>query len=59
MMAGKPQKHFTLEQLRAAQRESAMKWYNDPKNKEKRKQSMKNYYERKKAEKLAETEADD
>ena len=58
MMAGRPQKYFTLEEVRQAQRESAMKWYNDPKNKKKRKQSMKNYYERKKAEKLAEAEAE-
>lgn len=58
-MAGRPQKYHTLEEVRQAQRESAAKWYNDPKNKEKRKQSMKNYYERKKkAEKLAEAEAE-
>ena len=57
-MAGRPQKYFTLEEVRQAQRESSNRWYNDPENKEKRKQSMKNYYRRKKAEKLAEAEAE-
>ena len=50
-MAGRPQKYFTLEEVRQAQRDSANKWYNDPKNKEKRKQSMRDYYQRMKQEK--------
>ena len=36
-MAGKPTKYFTLEEIRQSQRDAANKWYNDPKNKEKRK----------------------
>ena len=47
-MAGRPQKYFTLEEIRAAQREQSNRWYNDPKNREKRKQSMRDYYRRKK-----------
>ena len=45
-MAGRPQKHFTLEEIRQSQRDSANKWYNNPKNKEKRKASMRDYYRR-------------
>ena len=47
-MAGRPQKYHTLEEIRAAQREQSNRWYNDPKNKEKRKASMRDYYRRKK-----------
>ena len=50
-MAGKPTKYFTLEEIRQSQRDAANKWYNDPKNKEKRKASMRDYYRRKKQEK--------
>lgn len=45
-MAGKPTKYFTLEEIRQSQRDAANRWYNDPKNKEKRKQSMRDYYRR-------------
>ena len=47
-MAGRPQKYTSLDQIRQAQRESAMKWYNKPENREKRKASMRDYYRRKK-----------
>ena len=50
-MAGRPTKYNTLEEVRQAQRDSANKWYNDPKNREKRKASMRDYYRRKKEEK--------
>ena len=50
MVAGRPQKYTSLDQIRQAQRESAMKWYNKPENREKRKASMRDYYRRKKAE---------
>ena len=50
-MAGRPQKYHTLEEVRQAQRDSANKWYNDPKNKEKRKASMRDYYRRMKEQK--------
>ena len=48
MVAGRPQKYTSLDQIRQAQRESAMKWYNKPENREKRKASMRDYYRRKK-----------
>lgn len=51
MMAGRPQKYTSLDQIRQAQRESAMKWYNKPENREKRKQSMRDYYRRMKEQK--------
>ena len=50
-MAGRPQKYHTLEEVRQAQRESAMKWYNKAENKEKRKASMRDYYRRMKEQK--------
>ena len=50
-MAGRPQKYHTLEEVRQAQRDSAMNWYNKPENREKRKQSMRDYYRRMKEEK--------
>ena len=53
-MAGKPTKYFTLEEIRQSQRDAANRWYNDPKNKEKRKASMRDYYRRKKEEKANE-----
>ena len=46
MVAGRPQKYTSLDQIRQAQRESAMKWYNKPENREKRKASMRDYYRR-------------
>ena len=50
-MAGRPQKYFTLEEVRQSQRDAANKLYNDPKNKEKRKASMRDYYRRMKEQK--------
>ena len=50
IMAGRPQKYMTLDQVRQAQRDSANKWYNKPENREKRKASMRDYYRRKKQE---------
>ena len=50
-MAGRPQKYFTLEEIRQSQRDAANRWYNDPKNKEKRKASMRDYYRRMKQQK--------
>ena len=58
-MAGRPQKYTSLDQIRQAQRESAMKWYNKPENKEKRKASMRDYYRRKKQEAKKEAKAND
>ena len=58
-MAGRPQKHHTLEEVRQAQRESAMKWYNKPENREKRKASMRDYYRRKKQEQASKDKAND
>ena len=58
-MAGRPQKYFTLEEVRQSQRDAANKWYNDPKNKEKRKASMRDYYRRKKQEAKKEAKAND
>ena len=58
-MAGRPQKYHTLEEVRQAQRESAMKWYNKSENKEKRKASMRDYYRRKKEQKANEAKAND
>ena len=58
-MAGRPQKYHTLEEVRQAQRDSANKWYNDPKNKEKRKASMRDYYRRKKQEQASKDKAND
>ena len=51
ILAGRPQKYFTLEEVRQSQRDAANRWYNDPKNKEKRKASMRDYYRRMKEEK--------
>ena len=50
-MAGKPTKHFTLEDLRQSQRDAANKWYSKPENRQKRLESMKKYNERMKEEK--------
>ena len=58
-MAGRPQKYTSLDQIRQAQRESAMKWYNKPENREKRKQSMRDYYRRKKQEQASKDKAND
>ena len=58
-MAGRPTKYFTLEEVRQAQRESAMKWYNKSENKEKRKASMRDYYRRKKEEQTSKDKAND
>ena len=58
-MAGRPQKYFTLEEIRAAQREQSNRWYNNPENKEKRKASMRDYYRRKKEGKANEDKAND
>ena len=58
-MAGRPQKYFSLEEIRAAQREQSNRWYNKPENREKRKQSMRDYYRRKKQEAKKEAEAND
>ena len=58
-MAGRPQKHFTLEEIRQSQRDSAKKWYNNPENREKRKASMRDYYRRKKEQKANEAKAND
>ena len=58
-MAGRPQKYFTLEEIRAAQREQSNRWYNNPKNREKRKQSMRDYYRRKKEQEANEAKAND
>lgn len=58
-MAGKPTKYFTLEEVRQSQRDAANRWYNDPKNKEKRKASMRDYYRRKKQEAKKEAKAND
>ena len=58
-MAGRPQKYTSLDQIRQAQRESAMKWYNKPENREKRKASMRDYYRRKKQEQLSKDKAND
>ena len=58
-MAGRPTKYFTLEEIRQSQRDAANKWYNDPKNKEKRKASMRDYYRRKKEQKANEAKAND
>ena len=52
-MAGRPQKYHTLEEVRQAQRESAMKWYNKAENREKRRASMRDYYYRRKKEQKA------
>ena len=50
-MAGRPQKYTSLDQIRQAQRESAMKQYNKLENREKRKASMRDYYRRMKEQK--------
>ena len=51
LVAGKPTKHFTLEDLRQSQRDAAKKWYSKPENRQKRLESMKKYNERMKQEK--------
>ena len=58
MMAGRPQKYTSLDQIRQAQRESAMKWYNKPENREKRKASMRDYYRRTKQQKERKSQED-
>ena len=58
-MSGRPTKSLTLEEVRKAQRDSANKWYNDPKNKEKRKASMRDYYRRKKEQEAKKDKAND
>ena len=51
LLAGRPQKYHSLEEIRAAQREQSNRWYNKPENKEKRKASMRDYYRRMKEQK--------
>lgn len=49
IMANKQSKYTTLDELRQAQREQSRKWYLN--NRDKRLQSMKEYYQRTKASK--------
>ena len=53
-MAGRPTKHFTLEDLRQSQRDAANKWYSKPENRKKRLESMKKYNQRMKEQKANE-----
>ena len=50
-MAGRPQKYFTLEEVRQSQRDAANRWYSKPENRKKRLESMKKYNQRMKEQK--------